>query len=194
MPASGSVRQRRGVLAGQLREARAHPVHQPGRPAKVGGRVRHPGDVGMPGQFPHCLVGHGDDRPPRYVIDDHRDGDGIGNGVVVKLQTLLGRLVVVGGDHQQGIRPRRLGVAREIHRFRRRVGAGPGDHRHAARGLVDADFYDSLVLVVAEGGRFPRRADGDQAGGAFLDLPAHQTAERILIHPVTVERGDQGGA
>src|SRR5262249_56140080 len=71
--------------------------------------------------------------------------------VEVAIETFLGRLVVVGIDHEGARGPRLLGVAGEVDRFRGSVGPCPRDDVEPAARRLDDDLDHAPVLVVAQG-------------------------------------------
>ncbi len=74
----------------------------------------------------------------------------------------------------------------------RGVGPRPGDHPDTARRDFDAEFDDSLVLVMAERrglARGPHRHDAVDAG---VDLALQQDAEGFLVQHPVAEGSDQG--
>jgi hypothetical protein len=109
------------------------------------------------------------------------------------VESLLGRLVVIGGDHEEGVGADLLGVLGEGYRLGGRVRAGSGDHGDAAFRLLHADLDDPLVLLVAERRAFSRRSHGNKAFRAVLDLPVHMAAKGLLVEQAVPERGHEGG-
>ena len=127
------------------------------------------------------------------VVQDHRLGAGVGDGVVHGHQAVLGGLVVVGGDHQDGIRPVGAGALGELHGVSRLVGAGAGDDGHPAVNLLAGEGDGPAVLGVAEGGALPGGAADHQGVDALVDLPVDELAELGIVDAVGGEGGDQGG-
>src|SRR5690606_34695780 len=116
-----------------------------------------------------------------HVVEDLRDGDRLGDGAEVAVETFLGGLVVVGGDQQAGIGADALGQLGELDGFPGAVGPGAGDHRDAAVDLVGdaADHFD--VFLHVQGGGFARGADRDDGVGAFLQVEVHQFAQAVPV-------------
>ena len=90
------------------------------------------------------------------------------------VEAVLGRLVVVGRDHQDRVGAGLPGVAGEADRLGGRVGAGAGDHRQAAGGGLDHQLDHALVLGMGERRRLAGGADRHQAVSALLDVPFNQ--------------------
>jgi hypothetical protein len=108
----------------------------------------------------------------------------------VAVEALLRRLVVVRAHHEGAVGARALGVLREVDGFRGGVGAGARDHGDAlARGLHH-ELHEAPVLVVAERGRLPRGAAGDEAVRAGGDVHLHQLAHLGLVDLAVLERRD----
>jgi hypothetical protein len=82
-------------------------------------------------------------------------------------------------------------VGDQLDRLGGRVGAGPGDHRHAAAGGLHAQLDDALVLLVAQGGGLAGGADRHQAVHAAGDLALDQGHEGFLVHRAVAEWRDQ---
>ena len=69
---------------------------------------------------------------------------------------------------------------------------GPRDDGHALVGGLDADFDDAFVFLVGQGRAFAGGADGDQALGAFLDLPIDEIGVGFFVdRSVSAHRCDQ---
>jgi hypothetical protein len=130
---------------------------------------------------------------PGHVVGHQGQVHGLGNGLVVLVEAFLGGFVVVGGDKQGAVGPGFLGEAGQADGLCGIVGAGPGQYGHAALGLVDADFYDALVFLMAEGGGFAGGATGHQAVDARVDLVFDEGPVGGLVQAVVAEWGDQGG-
>ena len=65
------------------------------------------------------------------------------------------RRPVVIGQHDEGSAGADLlGMAREVDRLGRGIGARPGDDRHPALGHLDRQLDDALMLLVAHGRAF----------------------------------------
>ncbi len=71
------------------------------------------------------------------------------------------------------------------------VGAGAGDHRHAAGGDLDAQLHHPAVLLVAEGRRLAGGAHRHQPVHPAGDLALHERAERRFVDRAVLERGDE---
>ena len=129
----------------------------------------------------------------RDVVDEDRHVDRVVDRLVVPVEAFLGRLVVIGRDHQHGVGAGLLGVAGQLDRLGGGVGAGAGDHRHAAGAASMQSSTTALVLVMGERRRFAGGADRHQAVRAGADLALDELAEGLLIDRAVVERRDQRG-
>jgi len=126
-------------------------------------------------------------------VEDDRAVGGVGDGAEMPEESLLRRAVVVGGDDEEGVGARGDGGGGEVHGLAGRVGAGAGDHRHAAARVLDHAANDLEVLAVVHGGRFAGGADGHEAVDAGLDLEVHQAAEFVVGDRAGAERRGAGG-
>jgi len=101
----------------------------------------------------------------RHVVNQDRDGAGVGHRVVVRPQCVERHVtpVVHGGDHQGGLRSLVGGGSRPLDGRARRVGPGPRDEpqRRGERGSKRAE--PAHPLRVTQLGGFPVRAEGDDA-------------------------------
>ena len=154
--AVGVEAERGDVLAGELVEVLAHRHALLRHPRHVGGRVLHAGDVLQLIEPLHRVDVDVDDRAGGNVVHDDRNADRVVDRLEVLVEPLLGRLVVVGRDHQHGVGAGLLGVLRQADRLGGRVRARARDHRNPALGLIHAPFDDLLVLLVATASGFRR--------------------------------------
>ena len=106
---------------------------------------------------------------------------------------LLGRLVIIRSDDQDGVGPGLFGVLGQLDRLLGGIRARACHHRNPALGLIDAPFDHLLVLVMRERRALAGGADRDQSVGALGDLPFDQVAERVLVDRVVPERRHQRG-
>jgi len=95
------------------------------------------------------------------------------------VESSLRRLVVIRRDNQLRVGADLFGMSGEIDRFLRRVGAGAGNHRDAARGAFDTQLRQSHVLLMAEGRRFTASATDDQTADSPRHLPVDQSPETL---------------
>ena len=160
---------------------------------QVGGGVLHPDDVGVPGQPRDQFHADLDDGARRDVVEDDRDVDRIGHRHEVAILPFLRRLVVIACHRQHGIGTHRLGELGQFDGFDGGIAARARDHRHAACGFRDADLDHPAMLVMGQGRRFAGGATGNQAVGAFGDLPRDQLAESGLVQLAVLHRGDESG-
>lgn len=109
------------------------------------------------------------------------------------VKAFLGGFVIVGGDKQRPVGPGFFGEAGQADGFGGVVGAGPGQHGHAALGLINADFDDPFVFLMAEGGGFAGSAAGHQAMDARINLVFYEGPVGGFVQAVVAEWGDQSG-
>ena len=161
--------------------------------ATIAGRVLDPGNVLQFEQTLHGVDRHVDHRARRNIVDDDRDADRVVHRLEVVDHALLGRLVVIGRDHQHGVGAGLLAVPRKRDRLRRRVGAGAGDHRHPAAGLIDAPLHHLVMLRMRQRRAFAGGPTGNEAVGALGDLPLDEVAERLFVELAVAKRRHQSG-
>src|SRR5688572_4830322 len=111
----------------------------------------------------------------------------------MRIEAALAGLVVIRRHDQDGVRPGPLGMLGELDRLAGVVGAGAGNHRHSPPGRLDANFDDSLVLVMRQRRRLARRAHRHQAGRAFTNLPVDEGAKGLFIEGAVAHGRDQRG-
>ena len=192
MAAMRQERQGIGILTGQLAELRPAGGIGQERPHDVGGRVLHAHDVGQARQTAHGLGRHVDHGAAGDVVDDQGQLDRVMDRPKVGVETLLRRLVVVGGHHQGRVGARPLGVPGQADRLFGRVRAGPGDHRHPTAGGLDAQLDHPLMLGVAHGRALPGGPDWHEALGTLGEVPCHQLLECPLVErPVAKRRHER---
>ena len=132
-------------------------------------------------------------RAGRDIVEDHRLGAGIGNGVVHGHQAPLGGLVVIGRDHQDRVGPVGTGAFGELHRIVGLVGARAGNNRHPSIHPLTGKGNGPAVLRVGQGGALPRGAADDQGVDPLLNLPVNQSAKAVIVDPGGGGGGDQCG-
>lgn len=148
----------------------------------------------MLGQLHVSLRLDADAGAGRDVIEDHRLGAGVGDGVVHRHQTALGGLVVVGGHDQNGIGTVGAGALGQLHGVVGLVGAGAGDDRHPAVDPLAGVGDGAAVLGVGQGGAFAGGAADDQGVDPLGDLPVDQGPEAVKINAFGGGGGDKGGS
>ena len=193
MTARGIEGERGHVLARKLDEIRPHglPLQRDAR--EIAGRILHARDVLQFEQPLHGVDRHVDHRAGRDVVDDDRNADRVVHRLEMLVHAFLGRLVVIGRDHEHGVGAGLLGMAREFDGLGGRVGARARDHRNAAARLIDAPFDHLVVLVMRQGGALAGGADRNQTVGTFGNLPFDQVAETLFVELAVLERGHQRG-
>lgn len=60
-------------------------------------------------------------------------------------------------------------------------------------GRFDAEFDDTYMFLVGQGGRLACGPTRKHAVATFFDLPVYKGLEVLLVDPPVTERGDQGG-
>ena len=75
--------------------------------------------------------------------------------------------------------------------FDRIVGARSGNHRNTASDLFDHQLHHPAVLIVGQGRALTRGTDRHNAVSTLLDMPLHQTQQRLFIQLSLSKRGDQ---
>ena len=114
---------------------------------------------------------------------------------VVGDETLLGGLVVVGRDQKQAVRAERLRLLRHHDRVGGVVGAGSGDDRDPAGGLLHAEADRLKVLVVVERRRLTGRSDRDDRICMICNLKLNEISESLIVDAsVFVHRRHDGDA
>src|SRR5438552_6961225 len=149
-------------------------------------------DVPDLGQPRHRLRGHIHGGAPGDVIEDLRDVHRFGHGLVVPVETLLGRFVVVPRDQQGRVRPDGLGMAGKLDRLVRRVGPRAGNDRHTPPDGLYGELNDPLVLRMGKRGGLARRPARHNTVGAARELPFDQIAEGLLVYSAVAKRRDDG--
>ena len=131
----------------------------------------------------------------RHIVEDDRDAAGFGHGGKVGDQAGLAGLVVVRGDHQQGVGAavgRAGGQGAAVGRV---VGAGPRHHRHPVGHRVHRELDGGQLLGVGHGGALAGGAADDNGVGAAGDLVLKDLPQHIEMDAsVVVHRGDDGHA
>ena len=117
MAAMGHEAQRRDIFAGQLIEILAHRRALLRHPRHVGGGILDAGDVLQFEQPRHGLDRHVDHRAAGDVIDQDRNADGVVDRLKVRIEPVLGRLVVIGRDHEHRIGACLLGMPGKVDRL-----------------------------------------------------------------------------
>jgi len=134
-------------------------------------------------------------RAPRNVVDDDRELHGVGDGVEVRHDPALRRLVVHRRGVQEVRRASGLHLLRERNRLRRVVGSRAGHDGHAPPRLLHGDLDDATLLGDRHGGRLPRGSAGNEEVDPLVDLPVHEGTQRALVEcPAGGERCGEGGA
>jgi hypothetical protein len=159
--------------------------------ADVAGGVLDADDIGKFGQPLHCVDRHVDDATRRNIVDDDRNPDRVIDGLEVLVEPFLRRLVVIGRDHEDGVRAGLFSVERERDRFGRVVRAGARDDRNPPARFVDADVDRAAVFVVGQRRAFAGRADRHQPMRSRCNLPVDQRAVGLLVEFAAFEGRDQ---
>ena len=149
-------------------------------------------DVGVLGQLRIGLRLDVDPGAGGDVVEDDGSAHGIRNDLVVPQQTLLGCLVVVGGDDQQTVHAEALRSQGVFPGYLSIVGAGTGDHRHAPRHPVHAIGDGLHALLLGHGGRLSGGTADDDGVGAAVDLPVDEPPKGGEVHRPGVKRRHNG--
>ena len=128
-----------------------------------------------------------------HVVDEHGDGHFVVDGLEMLEDAFLRRLVVVGGDEQDGIGADALGVLGKADGFDGIIGTRTGDDGHAALDLIHADADGGFVFGMAHGGGFAGGAAGNDAVHTLFDLPFDVGAIGFFVDSAVLERRDQCG-
>src|SRR5690606_10043957 len=126
------------------------------------------------GKTQNCLRLHIYAGATWYVIKDLRNGNRLGNELMMEEQTFLSRLVVIGGHQQAGISTDIFGGGSQLDSLFGRVRTGTGNHRNPTVNLIN-DLADNFqMLFNVQGSRFARRPYCNDGMGALLQMPIHQ--------------------
>ena len=107
------------------------------------------------------------------------------------IEPFLIGLVIIRCNNQHAIGTGFFGVAGQLNRLARIVGACPRQHRHAASGLGNANFNHMLMLGMAQRGAFAGGAHGHKTMRAGFNLPVHKGTKGRLIHIAILEWRDK---
>lgn len=188
MPATSQKGNGRPVLAGHLAEICINRQPCGDRAAQILGRILDPNNIRQFGKPGHRRNGHIDHRPAWNVVDDDRQTAFVMDGLVVQIETFLGRLVVIRCNHKGRIGAGCLGMLRQFDRFLGGIRASTRDDRDTSVGDLNAPFRDFHVFVMAEGRRFASRAAGHEAVAAFRNLPINESLEGRFVEFSILER------
>ena len=122
-----------------------------------------------------------DHRTAGDVVHDERQAGGGGHGAEVRQQAALGRLVVVGRDHEDRVDAAALGGARELDAVGGVVGARAGDDGHATAHGLDHGAEHRRLLVVGERRRLAGGARDDKSVGAAPDEILGELGELAVV-------------
>ena len=131
-----------GVVAGVDGEAFGGAVDEVDFAGKGAAGFFDAGDVGDLCQAQDGVVVHVDDGAAGYVVDDHGDVYGFGDGFEVAVDAFLRGFVVVGDDGECGVGACFFGGLGEFDGFDGVVGACAGDDGDAFGGVFDGCFDD----------------------------------------------------
>src|SRR5690606_25450391 len=179
-----------GIVTGVDQEVVATTLANLTHPVEVAGGFLDADDVRHLAQALDGFRQHVAGGAAGHVVENLRDIHRPGDGQVVLVQAFLGRLVVVGRYQQAGIRAITLCITGQANRFLGRVGAGPGNHRHATSGGRQDLADHQVVLFKTKRGRLTGGTDCHDAVGALLDVPMDQVPQRL---PVDGAVGMHGG-
>ena len=86
-------------------------------------------------------------------------------------QPIVARLVIIGRDHEQRVRPLGFGAARQRDGFCRVVAARSRDHRHAPRRPFHREGDDLLALRIGKRAWLACGTQHDERVGSAANLP-----------------------
>ena len=84
----------------------------------------------------------------RNVIHNNRNRYRFCNRLIMLIQSLLGRPVIIGTNHQGSICTGFIGMPGQPDSFCGTVGTGPGNHRHPLFRRVDHDFNHPVMFIM----------------------------------------------
>ena len=123
-----------------------------------------------------------------HVVEDYGFVGLAGDGLEILIHPPLGRFVVVGGHHQEGICL--IQKADVGDGARDTVGAYANHHRQAT-GILAGAVVDVQFLLVGKGGSLSRSAQRHQEIYSSLHLPPDASAEAVEIYFSILERGEE---
>jgi hypothetical protein len=107
--------------------------------------------------------------------------DRIGDGLEMRVETVLCRLVVVGNNYEGGVGPGFLGMAGLVKRLGSIVRSRSGDYRHPPGSGLNGKLDNTLMFLLGQRRRFTRGADRNNAMRTFPDLPVNDRLESLVI-------------
>ena len=109
-------------------------------------------------------------------------------------EALLRRLVVIGRDHQNAVRPGGLGLFGLLEDVFGVVAADADDDLHAALTFFHRELHELVVLLGGVGGVLACGAADEDGGGAAGVLEVDQFGVLFIVHAVFKIGRDDGGA
>ena len=165
----------------------------PGDETEIAGGLLHAIDDRVFGQD---LIGIGlnaDPRPAGYVIEDHGDLHPICHISKMLDQALLGGLVVVRRNHQDGVGANRPGVFRFSEGREGVVPAHAHDHLHFALAGVHRIAHQLIVLVLTQRGVFAGGAANHDGSGPAGQLKVQLLLQLIVVYALLAKGRHNGG-
>ena len=145
------------------------------------GKLRH----GLGQQIAAGAAGH--------IVENDGQGAFVCHGGEMGDKTVLGGLIVVGSDHQNGVRPHLTGVAGVVQNVLGVVGAGAGNDGNPSGRLLYGVGDDLFLILRLNGGVLAGGAHDHQAVDAGADLEFHKAAQSLIVDgTVGVHGGDDG--
>ena len=133
---------------------------------------------------------------PRHVVEDHRQGAGVKNRVIVPNQAGLRGFVVIRRDAELTGSAEPLRLTGIFNGAARVVGAGADDNGNRAARTFKADFNDAFALIHRKRAWLARCAQQNKRVHLRRYLHCEQAAKRGLIQPAIRQkrRNQRGGA
>ena len=118
----------------------------------------------------------------RHVVQNLRDIHSFGNRFVVKIQTFLGRFVVIRCHRKAGICASLLCRTSQLNGFVGAVGTCTRNNRNPASRLFDNSRNGGDVLLHIQSRRLARSTHCNNSIGTLLNMPLHQFFKRVPVY------------
>ena len=147
-------------------------------------------DILVPHQLRHRGGQHIEPRARRHVVDDDRQINAVGNGIVVRDKTRLRGFVVVRGNDEKTVYADRFCRAAALDYRFGAVSAGSGDHGNTAVDPFNDELDHTQPFVNGHGRGLACRPADDDGVGTACNLQFDQPRERGEIDSAVTERGN----
>ena len=132
-------------------------------------------------------------RAGGHIVQDDRDAASLSHGGKVRHQTGLRGLVVVGGDHQQGIGTAGGRLCCQCAAVVGIVRTGTGNDRYAVIDRIHGKLDGGQLLLIGHGRALAGGAADDDGISVAGDLILDNAAQLVKVDAsVLVHRGDDG--